>query len=189
MSRFTATGPSRGPSRPRHAAAVILLRNPLDPEIFWVRRQPHLAFLGGFHSFPGGRMGKEDDPALLGMTGEATEAEQLDASLRLCALRELHEETGVSLRDPIASGVAFLDAVRNGAHRVPVEALVPAGRWVTPPFSPARFDTTFYLAWIPERVEPVVHDSELTDGEWIRPDAALDRWSAGKALLAPPALY
>lgn len=189
MSRPTVAGPPEKAARPRHAAAVILVRHPRDPEIFWVRRQPHLAFLGGFHSFPGGRMGKEDDPSMAGLSNAASEADRLDASLRLCALRELHEETGVTLGGPIAPGVPFLDAVRDGQQPLRFESLVPAGRWVTPAFSPARFDTIFYLAWIPEGVEPVVHDGELADGEWIRPEAALERWSQGHALLAPPALY
>ena len=35
----------------------------------------------------------------------------------------------------------------------------------------------------------MAHDGELAEGEWIRPEAALDRWSEGKALLAPPTLY
>jgi ribonuclease/clavin/mitogillin len=184
-----AADPPRKAAVPRHAAAVILLRNPADPELFWVRRQPHLSFLGGFHSFPGGRMGREDDAGLAGVAADAPEADRLDAALRLCALRELHEETGVALGGAVPPGTPFLDAVRGGAFRPALDALVPAGRWVTPPFSPARFDTHFYLAWCPTGAQPVVDDGELADGEWIRPDAALERWSEGNALLAPPALY
>jgi ribonuclease/clavin/mitogillin len=148
----------------REAAAVILCRQPSDLEVFWVRRQPALAFLGGFHAFPGGRISREDDPEKPGLTGGPA-----DLRLRLCAIRELHEETGIRLTDPAA--------------------LIPAGRWITPPFSPARFDTTFYLAWAPEGANPVVDDGELAEGGWIRPEDALDFWATGKALLAPPTLY
>jgi hypothetical protein len=43
---------------PKDAAAVILLRAHTDknnPEVFWVKRNPKLVFLGGFYAFPGGK--------------------------------------------------------------------------------------------------------------------------------------
>jgi ribonuclease/clavin/mitogillin len=172
------------PKPPSRAASVILCRRPDDLEIYWVRRRDELPFLGGFHSFPGGRLSKNDDPAALGL-----ELPHEDAPLRVCALRELHEETGVLLGRAEVPGPDFVTGLRVGAHRPDFDALVPAGRWVTPPFSPARFDTQFYLAWAPEGAAPVPHDGELASGEWIRPEAALDLWSDGKALLAPPTLY
>ena len=48
---------------PRDAAAVILLRqntDPANPEVFWVKRSDALAFLGGFHAFPGGQIDPTD---------------------------------------------------------------------------------------------------------------------------------
>lgn len=169
---------------PFHAASVILCRRPDDLEIFWVRRQDALPFLGGFHSFPGGRLSREDDPAGLGLEGG-----QDDGPLRVCALRELYEETGVLIGSAQVPVPDFATGVRVGALRPELAALVPAGRWITPPFSPVRFDTAFYLAWMPDGVEPRVHPGELAEGEWIRPGEALDRWGQGLALLAPPTLY
>ncbi|MDZ4803771.1 MAG: MBL fold metallo-hydrolase [Candidatus Eisenbacteria bacterium] len=175
---------TRPAATPRHAAAVILVRHPRDPEIYWVQRQPHLTFLGGFHSFPGGRLDKGDDPAVYGL-GAAFD----DAPLRFCALRELYEETGVLIGGRFVDIPDFITGVKTGVLTPDLSALMPAGRWVTPPFSPARFDTTFYLAWLPEGPEPVAFAGELAFGEWIRPEAALERWNEGRALLAPPTLY
>ena len=48
---------------PKDAAAVILLRAGTaadDPEVFWVRRSARMAFLGGFHAFPGGQREASD---------------------------------------------------------------------------------------------------------------------------------
>jgi 8-oxo-dGTP pyrophosphatase MutT (NUDIX family) len=48
---------------PKDAAAIILLRqdtDPANPEVFWVKRSDKLAFLGGFHAFPGGQIDLED---------------------------------------------------------------------------------------------------------------------------------
>ena len=79
-------------SAPKDAAAIILLREPEDPRLFWVKRDPKLAFMGGYHAFPGGQTDKAD--ALLSVGGCAPGEE---STMRACAIRELFEETGVLL--------------------------------------------------------------------------------------------
>src|ERR1044072_7528019 len=78
---------------PKDAAAVILLRhdtNPDNPEVFLVKRSEKLAFLGGFHAFPGAQF-EADDAAVT--VENCTDA---DARLAIsCAARELFEETQV----------------------------------------------------------------------------------------------
>jgi len=65
-----------------------------------------------------------------------------------------------------------------------------AGRWLTPPFSPARFDNRFFLLeWRPEDGEPRVAPPESEEGEWIAPRAALARLDDGLALAAPPIVH
>ena len=63
------------------------------------------------------------------------------------------------------------------AHHLAIngDAFVAAGRWVTPPFAPRRFDTWFFLAWLPANQEALVEPGELEAAEWIRPADALDR--------------
>jgi glyoxylase-like metal-dependent hydrolase (beta-lactamase superfamily II) len=64
------------------------------------------------------------------------------------------------------------------------------GRWVTPPFSPRRFDTWFFLANCPARQEPfVTGDAELEAGEWIAARDALARWERSEVLTVPPVLH
>jgi glyoxylase-like metal-dependent hydrolase (beta-lactamase superfamily II)/8-oxo-dGTP pyrophosphatase MutT (NUDIX family) len=66
----------------RVAAVALPVRwGPDGLEVFWVRRSPKLAFLGGFWAFPGGG------------------AEPADLSLATTCARELFEETGVRV-DP-----------------------------------------------------------------------------------------
>jgi endoribonuclease LACTB2 len=134
---------------PKAAAAVILYREAPELEVFWVRRSPEMLFQGGFHAFPGGQL----DP---------------DEQARVCAARELFEETGVRI-DP--------DALRD------------AGRWVTPAFAPRRFDTCFFLARCPQNESARVMTGEHDFGEWIRPAQAVERWSEGTILMAPPVLH
>ncbi len=87
---------------------------------------------------------------------------------RTCAARELLEETGV---------------------RIDPAALIDAGRWVTPPFVPRRFDTRFFLAKCPDGERAAVANEENDFGEWIRPGHAVAKWMEGQILMAPPVLH
>ncbi|HET6406118.1 MAG TPA: MBL fold metallo-hydrolase [Candidatus Thermoplasmatota archaeon] len=89
-----------------------------------------------------------------------------DARAR-AAVRELEEETGVRL-DPAA--------------------LEPAGRIVTPPFGPVRYDTTFFMAELPAGAQPKVDGQELVSGRWWRPEDALSRFEREAMPLPPPTL-
>lgn len=115
----------------------------------------------GFHAFPGGSVDRHEAPVEGGPAGEPPTAVG-------AAIRELHEETGV---------------------RVAPSALTPAGHWITPPFSPIRFDTRFYLAALPGGEEARVDPGELESGEWIEPQSALARWERGTVLAAPPVVH
>jgi len=55
---------------------------------------------------------------------------------------------------------------------------VPAGRWITPAFSPLRFDTQYFLVQAPADAEPDYRasDGELEDGCWIAPSDAISKW-------------
>ncbi|MBI3072711.1 MAG: MBL fold metallo-hydrolase [Deltaproteobacteria bacterium] len=94
-----------------------------------------------------------------------------DEAIRHAAVRELAEEVSVTV-DPAT--------------------LIPAGRWVTPEFSPFRYDTHFFLAWANDAQVTAVRlceGGELDACEWIRPADAIARWERGDVLLAPPTLH
>lgn len=182
-----AAAPGLPPVRP--SAAVIPWRKKGDGiEVFWVRRGESLPFMGGWHAFPGGGLSRSD--ATVPVEGEPSGVGELPPAagfpeslvqdpgpdllpgLAACAIRELHEETGLLLED--------------------ASRLVWAGRWLTPPFAPVRFDNRFFLLEWPE-TEPsqpaVVGPGELAEGEWIDPQEAWQSWRDGKVLVAPPILH
>jgi glyoxylase-like metal-dependent hydrolase (beta-lactamase superfamily II)/8-oxo-dGTP pyrophosphatase MutT (NUDIX family) len=187
-------------SAPKDAAAIIMLKDPLDPKLFWVKRDPGLAFMGGYHAFPGGQTDKTDASIRIVGCGPGDES-----VMRACAIRELFEETGVLLargadrlspsqlserRGALAIGEkSFQQVIEDDDLALDASPLIPAGRWVTPPFSPRRFDTWFFLAWLPEPQETTIEPGELESGEWIRPGEALDRWKRGELIMAPPVLH
>ena len=185
---------------PKDAAAIILLKDPGDPKVFWVKRSPKLAFMGGFHTFPGGQLDKDDS------TIEVKGSDLSDSSrMRVCAVREMFEEAGVlvargservspeslqSKRLDLENGQkSFKEILDEDQLEIDAAVLTDAGRWVTPPFAPKRFDTWFFLAWLSNGQEPSVHRGELEFGEWVRPSDAVARWKRGEIIMAPPTLF
>jgi glyoxylase-like metal-dependent hydrolase (beta-lactamase superfamily II)/8-oxo-dGTP pyrophosphatase MutT (NUDIX family) len=195
---------SSKPTIPRDAAAVILLRpgtDPANPEVYWARRSTKLAFLGGFYAFPGGQRETNDDET---QVENCVDAEQ--AAMISCAARELFEETGVLLARgaqalTVGQRASLLDDLESkrltwaellqlyGLH-LDAGDFAFAGRWVTPPFAPRRFDTWFFLSTCPVKQQPTVtEDSELESGEWIRARDACQKWERSEIVMVPPVLH
>jgi 8-oxo-dGTP pyrophosphatase MutT (NUDIX family) len=92
---------------PRPASTVVLLRpSAARFEVFLVRRSDSVAFMGGAHVFPGGRVDPADqilDTRELTDGAESSAVRMSDVSLEeaiahhVAALRELFEEAGVLL--------------------------------------------------------------------------------------------
>ena len=171
-------------------------------------RSEALRFLGGWHAFPGGRLSRHDSATQVAGTPAGVDiynASGPPAPHLACALRELFEETGILATSGTLPGLREDGRARNQllredldfgellrSHRLELDAsrLCFAGRWVTPPLSPIRYDATFFLLrWDrSEIIQPTVIPGELDSGEWIRADEALCRWEAGDALLGQPTL-
>ncbi|HEX7997297.1 MAG TPA: MBL fold metallo-hydrolase [Pyrinomonadaceae bacterium] len=189
---------------PKDAAAVILLRpgpEASEMEVFWVRRSPRMAFLGGFHAFPGGQLEAADAEV------SVRNCADVETSMMIaCAARELFEELGVlaarggdtltkgqraSLLDDLESGrMSFAQLLSHYGLYLDADDFTYAGRWLTPPFSPRRFDTWFFLVNCPEKQEPHLRDEgELDSGEWTSARAAYERWQRSEVLAVPPVLH
>ena len=191
------------PATPKDAAAVILLRqntDPANPEVFWVKRSDKLAFLGGFHAFPGGQIDADDAEVDVRNAPNPETAAMISG-----AARELFEELGVLVvrgGETLTKGqrVSLLDDLE--AERMTWSALLKhyelhldandftyVGRWVTPPFNVRRFDTWFFLVECPPKQEPNVIAGELASGEWLTARDAYDRWLQDQVVAVPPTLH
>jgi len=191
------------PATPKDAAAIILLRqntDPANPEVFWVKRSDKLAFLGGFHAFPGGQIDADDAEVAVRNAPNPETAAMISG-----AARELFEELGVLIvrgGETLTKGqrVSLLDDLEAG--RIRWSALLKhyelyldardftfVGRWVTPPFNVRRFDTWFFLVTCPPKQEPNVIAGELASGEWLTARDAYDRWLQDQVVAVPPTLH
>jgi 8-oxo-dGTP pyrophosphatase MutT (NUDIX family) len=167
-------------------------------EVFLVRRDDKVAFMGGAYVFPGGRVDDADRAF-----GEAH-------AFHAAAIRELFEEAGILLaRRPGGDTIQFKqdgDAARFRGYRTALadgsttlcdvlraEGLEPDFRtlhlfahWITPEIEIKRFDTRFFATVVPPEQEAVHDERETTHGEWMDPADAVERCRREEIALPPP---
>lgn len=122
-------------------------------EILLVHRPTHSSTFANAHVFPGGVISSTDN--------EST------SPLKLCAIRETFEETGLLLTipPPPQSALAGAQAARAEIHagrlsfteylsshglEPAVGQLIPFTKWITPKTMARRFETHMFLYFIPE---------------------------------------
>lgn len=185
-------------NEPRDASAVVLL-NQEQTKVLWAQRNPNIKFLGGWHAFPGGKVETSD--------GEIAVKNCEDKNLEkfiVAAVRECFEEVGVllvrngekltkgqraSLHSDLVSGVfSFAEILADWNLQIDARDFSYAGFWTTPPFSPVRFKTRFFLVVCPAKQQPFAAVSEMRNVEFIEPNDALKRWKNSEVLISPPVL-
>jgi 8-oxo-dGTP pyrophosphatase MutT (NUDIX family) len=140
---------------PRVAATVILMRGGAEGlEVLLAQRNPEARFMGGAWVFPGGAVSTDDGDG--------------EAGRRAAAVRELSEETGLTIENPAA--------------------LVAFSRWITPAVVKIRYDTWFFLAMAPDGAQPQVDGREMVDARWFTPADALAAARAGEIMLVFPTI-
>jgi len=196
---------------PRAASTVVLLRPAAPIDVFLVRRSDSIAFMGGAHVFPGGRVDATDhidDVAAIADGAETVAARMTDVPIadaiaqHVAALRELFEEAGVLLAHPVTAAsisrlaarrrellsgkTSFPNIVRNEALRLALDELVYFAHWVTPEIETRRFDTRFFVARAPEGQTPIHDAGETSHSEWLSPAEAIARCRREEISLPPP---
>jgi 8-oxo-dGTP pyrophosphatase MutT (NUDIX family) len=207
------------PAVPRDAATVMLLREtgPAGLEVYMLRRQPSMAFAPGAFVFPGGSVDPRDADEQVAWTGpDAGEwgkifdaPPALARALVCAAVRETFEESGVLLAGPspaelvpdsadlardrralLAGSLSLGELLDRRGLLLRADLLTPWTRWITPEFSPRRFDTWFFAAALPAGqlagLAAAAEPGESDSGAWWRPSAALEAARAGQITLLPP---
>jgi 8-oxo-dGTP pyrophosphatase MutT (NUDIX family) len=183
------------PATPRDSATVIVVRDGEQGlEVFMLERHLNSDFAGGAYVFPGGTIDDRDlDTEAMPYVDPAPQSEA-SIAFQLCAIRETFEEAGVLLatrngkpvrlgedaerfatyrRELAARGGSLADFAQHMDLRFAGDALHSYARWVTPAFSPKRYDARFFVAVMPEGQTPLHDDVETTASTWIRPADAI----------------
>ncbi|MBN2124144.1 MAG: hypothetical protein JW821_07610 [Deltaproteobacteria bacterium] len=186
--------------------------------VYLLRRSPESAFFPGNYVFPGGAVDRGDRDSGLWQDHVDMDEERISESLGgglsaedalaygVAAIRETFEEAGVLLaRRNGVSGSQYetvCDLRRGGdlprgwlRERVLSEGwklsfsdLARWSHWITPEAMPKRFDTRFFLAFMPPGQECVPDAKETVDGVWISPLKGLEENLKGTIPLSPPTL-
>ena len=209
---------STSPVPIRKAATILLLRQGGSGiEVFMVQR-PGRGIFPNLHVFPGGKVDAADDslPQLCEGLDDAQASAQLgvaESGLRywVTAIRECFEECGVLLayrdhrpfevsgddervrfdryRHTLAAGDDSLARLaRRERLRLATDRVFYFSHWITPPTAPARFDTRFFVAAMPDGQRAVGHSGETVAGTWVRPHDALANFEAGRWQMIHPTL-
>ena len=124
-----------------------------------IKRHDQVAFMGGAHVFPGGRVEANDQRVQPDAIGA------VPAGHHAAAVRELAEEAAIVL---------------------PLDALTPFARWITPAIETKRYDVWFFVARAPEDQQAAHDTHEAVDSVWIGPSEAIERCRRGDIALPPP---
>ena len=190
---------------PVPAATILLVRDGRKGlEVFLMERHAAIGFAAGALVFPGGKVDQEDsDPALLARCAGCDGLTEDEKALRVAAIRETLEESGVLLarrrgENEFVSPTeldASLDAGdKHGFLRfvdradlvLACDALVPFAHWITPERNPKRYDTHFFIAHAPVG-QKAVHDGwESVESIWLPPQAAIADGEAGRRYVMFP---
>lgn len=194
------------------AATVLLVRDGPDLEVLMVERAYQIDFAAGALVFPGGKTAPEDaDPAWAQALPEGHGLSALQVALRVAAIREAFEESGlllardrgagaggtlitpaqlaplIAFRDAVASGsVSFLGLMQEGRFELALDALIPFAHWITPKGMPKRFDTHFFIARTPVDQDAAHDGHEAVDAVWLEPAAALSAAREGRRKIIFP---
>lgn len=160
--------------RPKDAATLMLLDRSKDHvRVLMGKRDRKHAFMPDVYVFPGGRRDRVDGsrpfaadlhPAVLTRLLDGDQGEtalRRARGLAIAAVRELQEETGLSIADrgsPAPAGTPNLSCLRYVA------------RAITPPGNVRRFDTRFFLTFTDEAgIDPdgISDSDELHDVRWL----------------------
>lgn len=188
------------------SATVMLVRDTPRFEVLMVQRHHQIEFASGALVFPGGKLEESDrDPAWLDLVTGAEDLADEERALRICAIREAFEESGILLaedegdvadpidvraaagRDDVAAGrVGFREFVAGHGLKLDLAAMAPFAHWITPALMKKRFDTRFYLMPAPSDQVAACDGYETVDALWIAPDEALRLHEAGEQTIVFP---
>ena len=138
--------------------------------VFVIQRQPYLTVFPGYHSFPGGKVDREDSH----QPYEIRFLRDHKAQMMHALCREVEEELNFDLAAAILRGQ--------------VEHFSKFGYAITPVFNPVRFHARFYRIELSFQVEFKVDSNETAWASWLSAQDFMKQYQQGRILAAVPTL-
>lgn len=189
---------------PKPASTVVLLDE--KSRVYLTKRPKTMKFLGGYYVFPGGSVDKTDAVAKSEFILNRPNS-RLNPAYYIAAARELFEEVGILLatnrdgtinfdegkareyRQRLMNGeLSFIEMLQREELFFNLKQLKYFGTLVTPEGNPYRFDTSFFLAYLPKGQSPIPDAYEIEDAFWVSPNDALSAYSKGKLPMIAPTI-
>jgi len=185
-------------TRVRDSAAVLVTRDSeMGLEILLCQRQSTMTFFPTFWAFPGGGVRKEDRLF-------ADQIDPLDewGAARVCAARELLEETGWS---PHNSGLSlsppeerkeiekrpslWVDLIRSEHIPLKLARFRNFAERTTPPISPIRFANKWFHLHLDHNTDPsLLAEGEFSAFKWALPSEWITGWKRHEFRIPPPVI-
>lgn len=133
-----------------------------------------------------------------------------EVALRICAIRETFEESGVLLlrsltdkhesnldvqeiqywRKQVYTNASNFFIMCRELECVPdVWSLSEWSNWLTPTNLARRFDTLFYISFLEKEPTILIDEKEMTHSKWVTPASALLKYAKNQIDLGPPQVY
>ena len=187
-------------------------------DLYLLKRSGQSGFFPGTYVFPGGTVAPEDRNADVWLRHSDLDlpgvGKRLGGSLLptemlaygVAAIRETFEESGVLLASrsqETESGMQAICETRkvkklskgwfrewavSGDWHLQLSRLARWAHWITPETFKPRFDTRFFLAFVPADQECSPDRQETTHGIWVTPEQGLAANMRGEIPLSPPTL-
>ena len=202
----------------RASTVILARERAGEVQVYLLKRSDRSAFFPGNYVFPGGMVEPEDwgtrlwkahaDKDLKEISqrlgGPLTEEETLAHGV--AGIRETFEEAGVLLayrnegrqvglerlrEQRMAEDLPrgwFQDWVVSEGWTLTLSGLARWAHWISPALMPRRYDTRFFLAFMPPGQECSPDTRETEHGIWISPRKGLAGNLRGEILLSPPTL-
>jgi 8-oxo-dGTP pyrophosphatase MutT (NUDIX family) len=197
---------------------VLLREHESGFQAYLLKRSGRSGFFPGSYVFPGGAVASEDKDSDLWLRHSDLDLPGVDQRLGgalpakealaygVAAIRETFEEAGVLLAgraQEARSGMQAICEMRkveklskgwlrewavSGDWHLLLSRLARWAHWITPEALKLRFDTRFFLAFVPPEEECSPDDQETLHGIWVTPEQGLAANLRGEIPLSPPTL-
>ena len=200
------------------ATLILVRQLRAEFQVYLLRRHAKSGFMAGHYVFPGGILDPDDwrfevwkghvdlnGAGLTGRLGGDLTPQEIMA-YGVAAIRELLEEAGIFLAKRLNQSERdlsrivrlrtsedlpaewFLNLVIAESWTLALSALSRWSHWITPVRMKRRYDTRFFLAFLPPGQRCSPDHREITHGIWLSPQKALADNITGQIPLSPPTI-